>query len=261
MNKEEIITLLAKENLSPQKRKGQNFLVDENVARKIVSFLEPNYIDVIEVGPGLGALTKELLLKTVNFTAIEIDKGFVRVLRAKYPHLNIIEKDFLEYSVPRETKAIISNIPYYITTKIIEKVLLEAENLKKFVFMTQIDVKERLLAKSGTKAYSPLRVLLSLLGDVEQKLVVTADKFYPVPHVDSAVFCFTRYKTDIPVREFYSFLNNAFLNRRKTLYNNLKNIYDKEDILTALKKHRINENVRAEALSPNDLLTLFETLR
>ena len=89
MNKEEIITLLAKENLSPQKRKGQNFLVDENVARKIVSFLEPNYIDVIEVGPGLGALTKELLLKTVNFTAIEIDKGFVRVLRAKYPHLNL----------------------------------------------------------------------------------------------------------------------------------------------------------------------------
>ncbi|OQC10982.1 MAG: Ribosomal RNA small subunit methyltransferase A [Tenericutes bacterium ADurb.Bin087] len=260
MNKEEIVTLLAKENLSPQKRKGQNFLVDKDIARKIVSFLEPCYTDVIEVGPGLGALTKELLLKTINFTAIEIDKGFVRVLRAKYPHLNIIEKDFLDYNVPRETKAVISNIPYYITTKIIEKVLLEAENLKKFVFMTQIDVKDRLLAKPRTKAYSPLRVLLSLLGDIEQKLVVSADKFYPVPHVDSAVFSFTREKSDIPVRELYAFLNTAFLNRRKTLYNNLKNIYDKEDILNALVKHQIDENIRAEALTPELLLALFTTL-
>ncbi|MGI6735253.1 MAG: 16S rRNA (adenine(1518)-N(6)/adenine(1519)-N(6))-dimethyltransferase RsmA [Bacilli bacterium] len=260
MNKQEIMALLEKEKMTPQKGKGQNFLVDADIARKIVKLLEPYYTDVIEIGPGLGALTNELLSKTTNFTAIEIDRGFVRVLRTKYPTLNIIEQDFLDYKVPRETKAVISNIPYYITTKIIEKVLLETENLKRFVFMTQIDVKDRLLAKPRTKAYGPLRVLLSLLGDIEQKLIVTADKFYPVPHVDSAVFCFTRHKKDFPTREFYLFLNNAFLNRRKTIYNNLKNIFNKENILITLDKYKLDENIRAEAIAPEVLFELFKTL-
>lgn len=260
MNREELITLLAKENFTPQKRKGQNFLINEDIARKIVSFLSPNYDNVIEVGPGLGALTDELVPLTTNLTVIEIDRGFARVLKAKHPELNIIVQDFLKFTVPRETKAVISNVPYYITTKIIEKVLLETENLEKFVFMTQIDVKDRLFAAPGTKAYGPLRVLISLLGTIEQKLIVTADKFYPVPHVDSAVFAFVRTKKDFPTRKFYSFLNKTFQNRRKTLYNNLKDNYDKENIIAALQKHEISENVRAEELTPEMLFKLCMTL-
>lgn len=260
MNKVLINDILSKNNLSPQKAKGQNFLADDDICRVIVEFLHPHYDHVLEVGPGLGSLTEHLVQKTKNLIAVELDRGYVKYLQEIYTNATIIEKDFLKYIVPRETKAVISNIPYYITTKIIEKVILDTPNLDVFVFMTQKDLKDRFFAKPNSKEYGPLPILLSLTGTIEQKMIVTADKFYPMPNVDSAVFRFKRHEINFDIREFYKFLKFVFINRRKKLFNNLKNQYNGELVNKLFNELKIDENIRVEALGPSMLLTIYDTL-
>ncbi len=260
MNKTTITEILAANNLSPQKAKGQNFLMDEDISRAIVAMLSPAYDSVIEIGPGLGALTKYLVDKTKDLTAIELDRGYVKYLQETYPNVKVIEKDFLKYIVPRETIGVISNIPYYITTKIIEKVILETEKLEVFVFMTQKDLHSRFFAKPKTKEYGPLAILLDLTGKLEQKMIVTADKFYPSPNVDSAVFRFEKKKVTFDIRDFYQFLKFAFLNRRKMMYKNLKIKYDNEALDKVFKEHSLSADIRVEALSPATLLAIYQSL-
>lgn len=260
MNKQQIETILKENGLAPLKSKGQNFLIDGDVAQKIVSHLDPYFDNVLEIGPGLGSLTAPLLLKTTKLTSVEIDQGYVKYLQNTYRNVNIVASDFLKYDVPRETKSVIGNLPYYITTKLIEKVILETPNLEVFVFMVEAGVRERLLADVGTKEYGPLRVLLSILGKTEAKIIVTADKFYPRPRVDSLVFKFTRGNKIINAQAFYTFVKDAFFTRRKTLFNNLSRNHDKNAVNAALAKFNIKPSVRAEALSPEILFTLFNEL-
>lgn len=260
MNKQQIERVLKDYKLAPLKSKGQNFLVDADVARKIVSFLDPYYDNVIEIGPGLGSLTAPLLLKTTSLSVIEIDKGCTKYLQNTHENLNVIHSDFLKYVVPRETISVIGNLPYYITTKLIEKVLLETPNLRVFVFMTESGVKDRLLAKVGTKDYGPLTILFKIIGTLDAKMTVTADKFYPVPHVDSVVFKFVRNDTRIDIPAFYAFLKSIFLTRRKTLMNNLKRNYEESVVKDAYHNLNIALNVRAESVSEQTLLALFHIL-
>lgn len=261
MKKEAINEILKTRGFSPQKSKGQNFLLDDEVSLKIVSLLSPHYDSVLEVGPGLGALTKHLVAKTTNLTLVELDRGFSTYLKEEYPSATVINTDILKYVVPRETTSVISNLPYYITTKIIEKVILEVNKLKVFVFMCQKDVKERLFAKEGTKEYSPLAILLTLSGTLKEGMIVPAYKFYPVPGVDSMVFEFRRNDRALKLQEFYLFLKQLFLNRRKTLFNNLKRDYAEDVIKESFFNLGLNEQIRAEALNPETLLTLFGILR
>ena len=177
-----------------------------------------------------------------------------------YKNIDVIASDFLKYNVPRETRSVIGNLPYYITTKLIEKVLLETPNLEVFVFMVEAGVKARLLADVGTKEYGPLTILLALLGKTEAKITVTADKFYPVPHVDSLVFKFTKENYAIDAKSVYHFLKDAFLTRRKTLFNNLVRNHDKSALNGAFTKLNITSSERAESSSPQSLLDLFNEL-
>lgn len=257
MNKENVITILQNLKLAPQKAKGQNFLIDTDVSRVIVDLANTQNEHVLEIGPGLGSLTQYLVNKTPHFIAVEIDRGFIRYLKETYPLVDVIEKDFLKYSVPRETTTVISNIPYYITTKIIEKVLTNTPNLKTFVFMTQKDVKVRLFAKPNSKEYGPLAIMLAVTGLLEEKMTVTADKFYPVPNVDSAVFRFKRKPVGFDLYAFYDFLKFVFLNRRKVLRNNLKRRFDDEIILDIFNDLAIPLDARVESLSPETIVTLF----
>ncbi len=261
MDKEAINEILNARGFSPQKSKGQNFLIDEEVSEKIVALLSPHYDDVLEIGPGLGALSKHLALKAKSLTLVELDRGFVSYLKEEYPSAHIINTDILKYIVPRETTSVISNIPYYITTKIIEKVILEVSNLKVFVFMCQKDVKERLFAKCGTREYSPLSILLALSGSLKEGMNVPAYKFYPTPNVDSMVFVFKKNSVPLLLPEFYAFLKQIFLNRRKKLFNNLRREYSEEVIKDSFLEVGISEQIRAEALSPDTLLLLFTILR
>lgn len=248
--------LFREQNMTPQKNKGQNFLLDDDVARKIVSFIDADQA-VLEIGPGLGALTKHLITKAKNLTLVEIDRGYVRFLEGVFPGLSIYNADFLKYIVPRETTTVISNIPYYITTKIIERVITKTNNLQRFVFMVETALRDRLFAKPKTKEYGPLAILLSISGTLEEKMVVTADKFYPAPHVSSTVFVFNRQPLSLNLDEFYAFTKKAFLNRRKTLSKNLKVFYSEEEIKKAFSKLQIEDNSRIEELSPTIILELY----
>lgn len=259
-NKEAIITILEKENLAPQKSKGQNFLIDEATAKSIVNLIEPYTDQVIEIGPGLGALTTYLYQKTTNLKVVEIDKGYVKILGQTYKDLQIIEKDFLKYSVPRETQTVISNIPYYITTKIIEKVICETPNLRVFVFMVQKEIEGRLFASPSTKDYGPLAIILNLTGKLIKDKIVTADKFYPRPFVDSAVFKFTKSETNFDIKDFYTFLKHIFLHRRKVLSKSLGTLFSNQSVNDVYTKLNIAKDERAEALSPSRILELYNEL-
>ncbi len=260
MNKEKVMSILQNLKLAPQKSKGQNFLIDTDVSRVIVDLLNAQGETVLEIGPGLGSLTQYLLMKTPHFIALDIDRGFIRYLKETYPNLDVIEKDFLKYNVPRETTTVISNIPYYITTKIIEKVITDTPNLKTFVFMTQKDVKVRLFAKPHSKDYGPLAIVLAVTGSLEEKMTVTADKFYPAPNVDSAVFRFKRKPVNFDIKAFYDFVKFSFLNRRKVLRNNLKPRYQDDVILKAFETLGISLDTRVEALGPDVIVSLFISL-
>lgn len=257
MNKNDVIEILSTNKWSPQKAKGQNFLIDDDISRVISLLLSPHFDHVLEIGPGLGSLTYTLSQKAINLKVVELDRGYAKYLKGKYPNIEIIEGDFLKYKVPRETNAVISNIPYYITTKIIEKVLTETINLKVFVFMTQKDLKDRFFAKPQTKEYGALSILLSLIGTLEQKMIVTADKFYPVPNVDSAVFRFTRKDVTFEIKDFYNFLKFMFLNRRKTMIKNMKTKYDEELVINIFKTLNLPLDIRAEALTPELFLSIY----
>jgi 16S rRNA (adenine1518-N6/adenine1519-N6)-dimethyltransferase len=261
MKKNDVIEILTINNWSPQKAKGQNFLIDDDISRKISLLLSPHYDNVLEIGPGLGSLTEHLIKKVNTLTAIELDWGYAKYLKEKYPTLNIIEGDFLKYVVPRETKSVISNIPYYITTKIIEKVIIDTPNLQVFVFMTQKDLKDRFFATPHSKQYGPLAILLSLTGTLEHRFVVTADKFYPSPNVDSAVFSFMRKEVNFDIKEFYAFLKFMFLNRRKTMMKNMKTKYDGELVSNIFKTLEIPLDIRVEALAPERLLKIFNLIK
>lgn len=261
MNKEEIIKVLQDNNFAPQKSKGQNFLIDDDISRKIVSLIAKHNKNVVEIGPGLGALTHHLVARNLNVIAIEIDKGFARYLKEKYQTINVITSDFLKEKVSRETQVIISNVPYYITTKVIEKVISEESQINQFIFMIQKDVEVRLFAKPMSKEYGPLAVFLALFGNLKREIIVTRDKFYPAPHVDSAVYTFA-FNEQIKVnrKEFYKFLKQIFLKRRKYLISNLSSLYDKDKLKDIFHQLAISEQARVEELTPQIISALFVSL-
>ena len=143
MRKSEVISVLRRNKLFPNKQKGQNFLVNGMYIKRIVELLSPENKAVLEIGPGLGALTSELVERFSNLTLVELDRGFVAYLEKTYQEVTIINGNILKTNVPRETTAVISNLPYYITTKIIEYIVISNPHVTEFVFMTESDVINR----------------------------------------------------------------------------------------------------------------------
>lgn len=260
MNKTKVISILERYNFKPLKSKGQNFLVDEGLAKRITGLLSEDQNKVIEVGPGLGSLTIFLSQKPFELTVVEIDRGYATYLKEEYKETEVEHADFLKYRIGDEKTSFISNIPYNITTKIIEKVLIETKNLYEFVFMVQKDVDQRLFATPSSKEYGPIAILIALLGELHFLFDVSPDKFYPQPHVQSAVYKFTTNKEMLNQKDFYQFLKIAFRQRRKTLVNNLSGKVDIKKLLVFLNDKELPENIRAEALTPQELRMLYEML-
>lgn len=260
MNKKEIIDILTLNKLSPQKQKGQNFLINTELSQKIVGLLSRDHTAVLEIGPGLGALTNELVKKPFKLTTVELDRGFAHYLQKTYPDIEIIVGNILKINVPRETTAVISNLPYYITTKIIEYIVIEQPHVTEFVFMTESDVINRLFAREQTKAYGPLSIVFSLAGTLTKCFDVDKRNFYPMPHVDSTVFKFVRANKELDIKLFSRFLKEAFMLRRKTLLNNFNDQNKANKIKAFFAEFAIKENVRAEELTPETLYTLYLAL-
>jgi len=242
------------ENVKAKKHLGQHFLKDESIAKDIADTLSlEGYDDVLEIGPGMGVLTKYLLDKPINTYVIEIDTESVAYLDAKYPKLHgkIISKDFLKYNINEifENKqfAIIGNFPYNISSQIVFRVLEFRNQIPEFSGMFQKEVAERICEKKGSKTYGILSVLAQAFYDTEYLFTVDENVFNPPPKVKSGVMRMRRkedYSLPCGEKLFFTVVKTAFQQRRKTLRNSLKtlNLSDnlREDSIFDLRPEQLD---------------------
>jgi 16S rRNA (adenine1518-N6/adenine1519-N6)-dimethyltransferase len=242
------------EAVKAKKHLGQHFLKDESIAKNIADTLNlVGYNDVLEIGPGMGVLTKYLLEKEINTYVIEIDTESVIYLGENYPKLKdkIISKDFLKYNINEvfdgRQFAIIGNFPYNISTQIVFRCLEMRSQVPEFAGMFQKEVAERICEKKGTKAYGILSVLVQAFYDAEYLFTVDENVFIPPPKVKSGVLRLRRKENySLPCGEklFFTVVKTAFQQRRKTLRNSLKtlNLSDilREDEVFNLRPEQLN---------------------
>lgn len=244
-----------------KKKFGQNFLVDTNIVKKIVSDInvKPNSL-VIEIGCGDGKLTEFLCQKFDRVLGYEIDLDVKDRLLSNlecYNNVDIIFKDFLECDVIENLKNysydslyVIANLPYYITTPIIEKLIELDFSFELVRIMVQKEVGDRFCAKVGSKDYGSFTVFLNYNFDVKKNFIVSRNSFYPRPNVDSMIVSLmSKDKIVVKNREyFYNLVYDSFKFKRKTIRNNLKG-YDLNTIANVLSRHGFDLTVRAENLS------------
>lgn len=248
------------EGFNFKKKYGQNFLKDKNKVKKIVDSanIKDNSL-VIEVGPGGGILTTELSLKADNVLCYEIDLELKPILENKFSKNNvkIIFDDFLNRNIENDIEKynydnlyFISNVPYYITTPILMKLINSSLNFDKIVIMVQEEVGERFSAKPNSKDYSSITVFLNYYFDVKKEFKVNRLEFNPVPNVDSEVISFTRKKELLKLKDkelFFKLVKDSFKFKRKNIRNNLKG-YNLDIIDRVLKNNNLDLTSRAEQL-------------
>ena len=256
------------QKVKPLKRFGQNYLLDQNILNKIIKEIDPKPEEqIIEIGPGQGALTNKLLEKITTLTAVEIDKRVAADLRIKFPELKLIIDDFVNLNLNelKTTKnkrlRILGNIPYNLTSPILFHLIKFNDIVQDSVLMVQHEVAKRMSAAKGTKDYGILSVILKYFADVKYCFKVSPNVFYPKPKVDSAVV-HIRFK-DIEISEaekqnFINIVKASFGNRRKTLKNSLGNSIFKELNFAA---SGIDLSLRAEQLDVDDFIRLAEFTR
>lgn len=219
--------------IRPKKNLGQHFLTDQNIARKIVDSLGTVSTDVLEIGPGMGILTRYLLERQeLSVHAVEIDRESVLFLKENFPQLHgkIYEEDFLKMNFANyfaSSFQIIGNFPYNISSQIFFRILENKNRIPEVVAMVQKEVAERMAAKHGSKTYGILSVLLQAFYDIDYLFTVNANVFNPPPKVKSAVICLKRNQINtLPCDEgmFKKVVKTSFNLRRKMLRNSLKNI-------------------------------------
>lgn len=260
----DVITTLNIDNMEVRAKKhlGQHFLKDENIARQIAESLTGRTTHVLEIGPGMGVLTKYLHAnESLDFHAIEIDTESVVYLHDHYPSLHVIEGDFLQLDLLQlfsEPFAVIGNFPYNISSQILFKVYDNRGHIPEVVGMFQKEVAERVAAKPGSKTYGILSVLLSAFYDIEYLFTVHEHVFNPPPKVKSAVIRLVRNQVQsLPCDEtlFTKVVKIGFNQRRKTLRNALKQLNMN---LEAVPAELLA--MRAEQLTVSDFITITQTV-
>jgi 16S rRNA (adenine1518-N6/adenine1519-N6)-dimethyltransferase len=261
------LAILKQYGMSAKKGFGQNFIIDPSVVEKIARVSGINETtNVIEVGPGIGALTEQLALKAKSVTAYEIDPRCIEVLAdtmSPYPNVKVILKDFLEVraeELPEGELTLCANLPYYVTTPILFHILENLPKITSFTIMVQKEVADRFVAKPSTKDYNALSIIVQTLYEVKNVMNVPKGVFLPRPNVDSAVVRFVR-RNILPIEDpdrFFKLVKTSFTQRRKTLANNLKELGNQEKIQAAILKAGLSESVRAEALTLAEFVKLYE---
>ena len=252
---------MSKLTVKPKKYLGQHFLKNEAISKKIVDSLFCDIdSNILEIGPGMGVLTKYLIYKCSNFKVVEIDKESIIYLEEKYPNLEIIKGDFLKEDINKlfENKySIIGNFPYNISSQIVFKVLENIEKIDSVVGMFQKEVAERIASKEGSKVYGILSVLTQAFYDVEYLFTVGENEFNPPPKVKSGVIRLTRKDNNlknIDKKKLFSIVKMSFNQRRKTLRNSLKSILNDK-----IKDKEIFSK-RPEQLSVNEFINLIDII-
>ncbi len=265
--------LLEKYGFSLKKKFGQNFIVDENIIDAIInkSGVDKNTL-VIEIGPGAGSLTYKLALSSGNVLCYEIDTTLKDLLQENISECNnveIIYKDFLQANVKEDLKKydydkifVVANLPYYITTPIIVKIIEDDIPVDKLVVMVQKEVGDRFKAVPGSKDYGSLSVFLNYYFDVKKLMDVSCNVFLPKPNVDSIVVEFKKKENLLELKDrelFFKLIRDSFSQKRKTIRNNLKG-YNLEVVETVLNKYGYNLTVRAEQLPLEIFVNLANSL-
>lgn len=268
------ITKLQKENnFSFKKKFGQNFIVDENTINAIVTKSE---IDkdtlVIEIGPGIGSLTYKLCEQAGMVLCYEIDKSLELPLKEnleKHSNYHVIFEDFLKADIRAELSKynykktyIVANLPYYITTPIIFKIIEDKLNVDKIVIMLQKEVGDRLKAVPKTRDYNSLSIFINYYYDVRKLMDVSRNIFIPVPNVDSIVIELKKKQERLKVNNeqlFFKLVKDSFVHKRKTIKNNLGN-YNLEIVENVLKKYNQTLSARAEEISIEAFVEIANSL-
>ena len=268
--------ILKGNELFAKKKFGQNFLVDQNILQRIVEVSEINSnVNVIEIGPGLGSLTEYLCQKANKVLCYEIDQDMIDLLEKnlEYDNYQILHKDILKANVNEDIVTyfddkpvfLVANLPYYITTPIILKLLEETNRIKKYTMMMQYEVAMRITSKPNVKDYNALSILIAYKAMATKALDVPRTVFIPAPNVDSAVVVLDLCdKPRVIVKNedfFLKLIKGAFAQRRKTLINNLMQMnIPKEKTLLALEKMNLDKAIRSEALSIEEFARLSDIL-
>lgn len=244
-----------------KKNYGQNFIIDKNVINNIV--LKSDIDDetlVIEIGPGAGSLTCELALRAKNVLCYEIDTTLKPIIDSNIGDLknvDVIFEDFLNSNIKEDIKKyeykkiyVVANLPYYITTPIINKIINDKINVDKIVIMVQKEVGDRFKASPGSRDYSSMSIFLKYYFDISKILDVSRNVFLPKPNVDSIVLEFVKKSDKIYVNneeKFFKLVKDSFKQKRKNLKNNLCE-YDLGKIEEILKKYNMDLSIRAEQM-------------
>lgn len=257
--------------IHPSKKMGQNFLLHDNTSKKILDWADiPAGANVVEIGPGLGALSFQLVDRGYPVYLIEKDRKLHAYLLEKLPKsVSLAQADVLDFSFDEvfknETFFLISNAPYSISSPILEKALSMIDRISGMVFLFQEEVVDRIGAEAGSKDYGRLTIWVQCQCDVERGPRISKENFYPKPDVESRLVKLTPSQNPlVPKKEQEKFLQwvaKIFQQRRKTLRKNLKdNDFDPEVIQRAFEENKIIETARAEELSIESLYCLFKSL-
>lgn len=267
-SKEYVLKHLNVYDVKALKKYGQNFLVDDKLAKEIVdSISDGENKTLIEIGPGLGALTYHLLNKQGKKILVEIDKVMAEHLSRQIndENIDIVCQDFLKYNLENIQGEIVvlANLPYYVTTEIVEK-LIKCPKVTQMTLMVQKEAYQRLVAPINTKEYSPLSIFIEYLGGAKVLKKVSRHSYIPEPHVDSLVFQINvnKRKQSNNEQDFYKITKAMFLMRRKTILNNLTSyVKDKDKAISFLKVLNCNENMRPEQLDLDFYLRLTDLIK
>jgi len=273
-----IKNILFKNNIRLLKNLGQNFIINPEVCPKMVKF---SGIDqetgVLEIGPGIGVLTKELIKKAKKLAVIELDKNFLPILKDNFKNFNnikIINQDILKIDLknliknefPEMNTCVCANLPYYITTPVIMKFLEEKVPVKSMTFMIQKEAAERICAELGTRNAGAISFAVRYFSDPEILFKVPKESFFPVPKVDSCVIKLNLKEPPVKLSSeklFFKIVKSAFEKRRKTLKNSLISgsiNLPKEFIISSLKVLKISEFARPEQLLMEDFARISNEL-
>ena len=271
--------ILKKYGFTFKKSLGQNFLIDSNILNRIVDGAGVDKtVGVIEIGPGIGSLTEALAKKAKKVISFEIDGRLLPILAetlADYNNVEIINNDILKVDVDNiiaekmsdcDKIMVVANLPYYITTPILTHLIENTEKIDGYVVMMQREVANRLNAKVGTKDYNSLTILLNYYTDVEYLFTVPKKVFVPAPNIESAVVkIMTKEKKEFEVdQKFFKFVRSCFVQRRKTLLNNLISSYGKDkkqDFQASCFDSEIEATRRSETLTLTEFYNLYNNLK
>lgn len=269
-------TTLYQNKVHLKKRYGQNFCIDGTLIDDIIKAADIRPDDnILEIGPGIGTLTKEMAKTAARVTAVEIDPEMVDILKKElkdFDNVSVIHADIMEWNGISDLKTpikVVANLPYYITTPILMKLLEHKRHITDITVMVQKEVAERMCAGNGSKAYGALSLAIAYHSSPSFIRIVPRTAFLPAPKVDSGVVHMKILQTPAvkveKEEEFFDLIRSAFSQRRKTLLNSLSNqsVFNKTktEISSTLLKAGFEPNIRAENLSLEDFHRLYELLQ